>query len=43
MTKLNYITICNGKGGVLSGSLLILSPGPLKGAPELLGDGRGAD
>lgn len=43
MTKPKYITICNGKGVALSGSLLVLRPGPLKGAPELLGAGRGAD
>ena len=43
MTKPNYITICNGKGAAPSGGLLVLSPGPLKGAPELLGAGRGAD
>ena len=43
MTKLKYITICNGKGAALSGSLLVLCPGPLEGAPELLGAGRGAD
>jgi hypothetical protein len=43
MTKSKYITICNGPGGALSGGLLVLRPGPLKGAPELLGAGRGAD
>mgnify|MGYP000321034730 CR=1 FL=1 len=42
MTKPKYITICNGKDGALSGRLLVLRPGSLKGAPELLGAGRGA-
>ena len=43
MTKPKYITICNAPCGALSGGLLVLSPGSLKGAPELLGAGRGAD
>ena len=42
MTNLKYITICNGQPSPLSGRLLVLGPGALKGAPELLGAGRGA-
>jgi hypothetical protein len=43
MTSLDNITIRNGSCGPLSDGLLVLRPGSLKGAPELLGAGRDAD
>ena len=43
MTKPKYITICNEGGSPPSSRLLVLRPGSLKGAPELLGARRGAD
>ena len=43
MTKPKYITICNGQPSPLSGSLLVLGLGALKGDPELLSAGRGAN
>jgi hypothetical protein len=43
MTSINNITIRNDRRSPLSDGLLILRPGSLKGAPELLGAGRGAN